>query len=99
MIKYIILIIIRGFHYVQVLLIKTHRRTAGIAAARLLSEWHKSRCSSRVWSPGTKGQRLQNSVKTSTSETVKVVSSRKVAVNGKRNYLVRLLPVTDLVTQ
>lgn len=52
-IKYIILIIIRRFHYVQVLLIKTHRRAGGVAAmSALLSEWHKSRCSSE--SPGAR---------------------------------------------
>lgn len=41
--------------YVQVLLIKIHRRAAEVAAmSALLSEWHKSRCSSEI---GVQGQR------------------------------------------
>lgn len=47
--------------YVQVLLIRIHRRAGGVAAvSALLSEWHKSRCSSESPGAKVKGYKIQS---------------------------------------
>lgn len=62
--------------YVQVLLIKMHRRAAGVTAvSALLSEWHKSRCSSE--SPRTKVKSYKIQSNLHLWDTVKVVSKEK----------------------
>lgn len=56
--------------YVQVLLIKMRRRATGVAAtSALLSEWHKSRCSSEIGVQGGKRSTVTKFSQTSTSET------------------------------
>lgn len=47
--------------YVQVLLIRIHRRAGRVAAvSALLSEWHKSRCSSESPGAKVKGYKIQS---------------------------------------
>lgn len=76
--------------YVQVLLIKMHRRAAGVAAIlALLSEWHKSRCSSESPGAKVKGYKIQS---TSTSETQSKWLVQKVVVIRKGWVSLQSLP-------
>ncbi len=70
--------------YVQVLLIKMHRGAAGVAArSALLSEWHKTRCSSE-WG---KKSKVTSFSQATTSETRPKWLVQKVGVIGKVIFL------------